>query len=126
MAAIEATGTKACYLFRLLLRWPGRELLRVSYERAWEGSMLADRSVVTVFPALARKEDSYVASSISKLHEVVRIDYPMGYCYVVHNRNVNDLEHFEGVFSKSSAIDGCSSYSEAVALVGESLPLLDR
>ncbi|CAN5182881.1 hypothetical protein BH09PSE3_BH09PSE3_22940 [soil metagenome] len=123
MAAIAATGAKACFLSRLLLWWPERELLRVSYGRAWEGSMMADRTVMPVFPALAREEDFYVAERIAKLHEIVQIDYPMGYCYIVHDRNVNDEEHFEQVFFKSSAIDNCPSYADAVALIGESLPL---
>lgn len=123
MAAIAATGARACCLSRLLLWWPERELLRVSYERAWEGSLLADRSVVPIFPALAREEDRYVVDRIGKLHEVVRIDFPLGYCYVVHDRNVNDAAHFETVFFKSTAIDGCPTYRDALSLVGGILPI---
>ncbi|AYJ85957.1 glycosyltransferase [Sphingomonas paeninsulae] len=126
MAAIAATGAKACFLSRLLLWWPERELLRVSYGRTWEGSMVADRSVVPVFPALAREEDFYVVAKMAALHALVQIDYPMGYCYTVHDRNVNDEEHFERVFSRSSAIDDCATYTQALSLIGASLPVAGR
>lgn len=123
MAAIASTGANGCYLSRLLLWWPERELLRVSSERSWEGSMVAHRSVVPIFPAMAREEDLYVVDRIGKLHEVVQIDYPFGYCYVVHDCNVNDAAHFERVFFRNTALDKCPTYHDALSLVGSILPL---
>jgi glycosyltransferase involved in cell wall biosynthesis len=112
--AMRSAGTKACFLRRILIWWPARRGLAITHARPWEGTMLADREIVPVFPALPREEDLFVLERMQALHRLAELDWPEGYCYVVHGANTNQPAHFEGIFGIAQPIPDAADYAAAI------------
>ncbi len=106
MSVLAAAGVQSTFLSRWLIWWPARDKLVLSSSRVWEGSMLAHRSVVPVYPALPRREDSYVAKWVTAYHATALIDLPQLYCYRVTGENTWDEAHFERMLSRATKIFG--------------------
>lgn len=123
IAALTQTGAKACFLERILLWWPARRLLKTGHARMWEGSMIAHRAIVPVYPARPREEDLFVADAIARLHPVTALDWAEGYCYAVHGGNTNQAPHFAYLFGEATAIEGALDYEAAMAQIGGFMPI---
>lgn len=123
IAAITTTGAKACFLERILLWWPARRLLKTGHARMWEGSMIAQRAIVPVYPALPREEDLFVADAIARLHRITALDWARGYCYAVHGANTNQPPHFDYLFGEATPIEGAEDYDAAMTLIGGFMPI---
>lgn len=95
MGVLTAAGAMAVFLKRWLIWWPARDTLVVSGKRVWEGSMLAHRSVVPIYPSIARSEDTWVAKWVTGYHTTALVDCPQLYCYRVTGENTWNEAHFE-------------------------------
>jgi len=106
LECLMESGCDACFLERLILAWPSRNLLRVSRRRLWEGSMLAMKDSIPKYFALERREDSHLVKRWAREGgRYCVLDNPDLYVYVIHGRNTCDAEHFErSVFVKSEPI----------------------
>jgi glycosyltransferase involved in cell wall biosynthesis len=102
MAILMRASVSAVFLSRLLLWWQRRNLLSISHLRVWEASMVAARSVIPVYPSLAKREDTMVANWITQHHSVALIDHPNLYCYQVTGQNTWNDKHFENMFRDAS------------------------
>jgi glycosyltransferase involved in cell wall biosynthesis len=122
VAALGVTEARACVLSRLLLWWPARQVLRLTTSRLWEGSILADRAVVPIYPAWPREEDLYIVTAMTGLYEVVSLDCPNAYCYIVHGKNTNKDAHFEGIIRQSSSLPDFVDYNASLRLMENVFP----
>ena len=111
----------AVFLKRLLIWWPVKEILAISRRRAWEGSMLAFKSCVPSYPAVARGEDSIVVEEMFRTEKIGLLDCPFVYCYTIHSNNTWDETHFIGI------INSCSckfNYREALSSFSKFMPFV--
>lgn len=92
----------AVFLTRWLIWWPSKNELVVSESRIWEGSMIARRSVIPVYPSLSRAEDSAVVNWILERNSVALVDMPTLYCYRVTGENTWDSSHFNNFIAKAT------------------------
>jgi glycosyltransferase involved in cell wall biosynthesis len=104
MGLIMSANVMAVFLSRWLIWWPARDVLALSGRRQWEGSMLAHRSVISVYPSMSRGEDSQIARLIADYHPTVLVDCPQMYCYRVTGENTFDASHFEQMLAHATKI----------------------
>ncbi len=104
VGVMTASGVMAVFLSRWLIWWPARDTLALSPQRVWEGSMLAHRSVIPVYPSLRRKEDTYVVKWITSHHATALLDCPQMYCYRITGENTWDEAHFDFLISRSARV----------------------
>lgn len=104
MGVLTSAGVMSVFMNRWLIWWPGRDTLALSNKRVWEGSMLAHRSVLPIYPSMPRKEDSYVAHWVTAYHATALLDWPQMYCYRVTGQNTWDEAHFDRMMSQASKI----------------------
>lgn len=122
---LQASGAQACFLHRWTLWWPAERRIAVSCERIWEGSMLARRTIVPVYPDQRRGEDSVVTGQIIAGHRVVLMNAPELYCYTIHGGNTFHYQHFLGIYNAASEFAGRRKYDDYLQLLGHRLPILD-
>jgi glycosyltransferase involved in cell wall biosynthesis len=104
MKVLGDASVEAVFMNRWLIWWQSRERLAISPKRPWEGSMLARRAVVPIYPATKRGEDTVVADWIFDHFSVALFDYPQLYCYRVTDENTWNAEHFENIFARATRI----------------------
>lgn len=115
----------ACFLERWTMWWPARRWLALSERRIWEGTMLARRDALPVYPALRREEDTAIVRLMRARHALRLIDQPLGYCYIVHGGNACNTEHFEGLFARATQRSAVAAYDGDLARLGELAPVAD-
>lgn len=116
MDVLNGAGVMSVFLSRWLIWWPAREILALSANRVWEGSMLAHRSVLPIYPSLPRREDSVVTRWITSHHATTLIDWPQMYCYRVTGQNTWDETHFEDMLSRATKIFGADEQQTLLRL----------
>jgi glycosyltransferase involved in cell wall biosynthesis len=104
MQVLQDAGVDAVFLSRWLFWWPDRQVLAQLETRIWEGSILARRSVMPVYPSLPRAEDTSAIYFLLKHRRVALVDAPHLYCYRVTGHNTWDAKHFEDMLSRASRI----------------------
>jgi hypothetical protein len=67
----------------------------LSARRTWEGSLVAERSVVPPFPDLARGSDTPVITRLMEEEKLVALDRPDLYVYVYHGANTWNRAHWD-------------------------------
>lgn len=102
MKVLIDAGVEAVFLGRLIMWWESRKLASISSWRLWEGSMLARRSALSIYPALTKGEDSSMVGSMRKHHPIAVMDFPELYCYRVTGENTWDEKHFKNLFNAST------------------------
>ena len=102
MKVIRHGQVDAVFLARWLIWWPSKGELVVSESRMWEGSMVARRSVIPVYPSLSRGEDSAVVKWIMERSPVAVMDAPTLYCYRVTGENTWDALHFDKFMARAT------------------------
>ena len=125
--AVQVLGqsdTAAAVLSRLLLWWPQRKLAAISARRPWEGSMVAWRNYLPIYPSQPRDED-VVTIVLVKTHKWAAIDCPLLYVYVVTGRNTSGVAHFERLFSIAECRFEGNQFDELNRLLSHRLPVLD-
>lgn len=95
IAALRASRQAACVLARWILYDAERDAAYVSVRRAWEGSLVAERSTLPAYPDLARGEDTAVIGSLLAAKKLVALDEPWLYVYIFHGGNTWERGHFE-------------------------------
>jgi glycosyltransferase involved in cell wall biosynthesis len=92
-------GAAACFLWRLTLAWPKRNLFGISHKRIWEASMMVKADVLPEYPSVRLSEDEIVVRKMIEAKVRIRlIEQPELYTYVVHGNNSWGESHFEGFF----------------------------
>src|SRR5207249_7696815 len=95
LAALLETGSDLCFLNRVTLAWPSRNLYFYSKRRPWEMSMLAFRAKLPAYPPLSRGEDAELfRRSVDYKLKICTVDKAELYIYVVHGRNTCNYQHF--------------------------------
>ncbi len=98
---IESSAS-ALFLNRWLMHWSQKDIFCISGYRVWEGSMMAKRSVIPVYPSLVKSEDSILVDWIIKNHTIVLLDCPHLYLYRVTGSNTWDENHFNKLFDAAT------------------------
>lgn len=94
-----SASVDAVFLNSWIVWWMQRQSMCISPSRIWEGSLLARRSVMPIYPALKKGEDTTVSKWITEYFPVALIDCPQLYCYRITGENTWNEAHFEGLFS---------------------------
>ena len=92
------TDTDMCFLPRLTLAWPKRQIYTYSGKRLWEVSTLTRRSVFARYPpvGITHGEDTaQVNATLQQGAKVGTLDAPDLYVYHIHGENTMSTEHFE-------------------------------
>jgi glycosyltransferase involved in cell wall biosynthesis len=97
--ALRVSGKPACVLWRWLLYDAPRRAAFLSGERAWEGSLVAERAAVPPYPDLCQGEDVPVINCLWEREQLALLDRPDLYVYVYHGANTWDQPHWEGIVS---------------------------
>lgn len=91
----------------------------LSYTRAWEGSILCKKDIVSKdchYDHLAKGEDTSFLFKILERNCLVPLMMPCLYVYVIHGNNTWDRQHFEGLLAS------CQKLSlESSVIIGEIL-----
>jgi len=90
---IEANATAAAFLDQWTIWWPARRLFALSHHRIWEGSMVARRAAIPIYPNLARGEDAFVTRALVRRGRIVVVRAPHLYVYTVTGQNTWDAGH---------------------------------
>ena len=99
---LRHANVSAVFLNQLLIWWQERDLLALSGRRIWEGSMLALRGVIPVYPSMPKSEDAVAVDMLKRHHSYALVDAPLLYCYRVTGQNTWDERHFENLLAQSS------------------------
>ncbi len=116
VGVLMQASVSAVFLQRILLWWQARDMLGISVPRVWEGTMVAHRSSVPIYPALTKGEDTAVANWILQHHSVALIDCADLYCYRVTGENTWHAAHFEKMFETASRIFAPEEFAGVLAL----------
>jgi glycosyltransferase involved in cell wall biosynthesis len=119
--ALIKADVAAIFLKRWLIWWPENEVLAISMERLWEGSMLIRRDSINSYPEIRKYEDTIMVEQVLKEHRVGLIDEPLLYCYTIHGSNTFDTNHFDSVIRSSSII---LCYRDAVKKLSSGIPFV--
>lgn len=104
LGVLLSASVDAVFLNSWIVWWMQRNLMCIAPSRIWEGSLLARRSVMPIYPALKKGEDTTVTQWITEHFPVAVIDYPQLYCYRITGENTWNVEHFESLFSAASKL----------------------
>ncbi len=114
MTVLLEANVDAVFLSRWLMRWESRRLIAVSNSRVWEGSLLARRHAIRVYPSMSRGEDTVMVNNLLRTSIVATADAPHLYCYSVTDRNTWNSRHFEDLFRVANHIISGDDYQRAV------------
>lgn len=104
MSFIRNNNVTAAFLNQLTVWWPGRRQFSLSHRRIWEGSMIAHRAFIPIYPSMPSKEDTVIKNCIIKAGAYAEVSAPHLYTYVVTGRNTCSEDHFEIVTTGEGAI----------------------
>lgn len=93
--AIRQSGRLGCVLSRWLMYDVLTATAYVSGTRAWEGSLVAERSAIPPYPSLPKGEDSVAIAQMIAAGKLVALDRPQLYIYTVHGENTWERSHWE-------------------------------
>jgi hypothetical protein len=113
------------FLSRWMLWAPNARKVGVSGAREWEGSMLARRSGVPDYPALARGEDTAVMHAMVARGRVLLLDAPWLYTYVQTGANTWTAHHFEAIWQAAGFVEAPERYEQALAAMAAGGPHAD-
>ena len=94
---MEASAVTAAFLIQCTMWWPSRRQFALSKYKRLEGSMVADRSLVPIYPSLDKGEDTFVTRATVQRRAYVAILAPQLYVYTVTGENTWDEQHLERI-----------------------------
>jgi glycosyltransferase involved in cell wall biosynthesis len=94
VGALEERGRPACVLARWTIYDTATQQAYMSARRAWEGSLVAEKSVLPAYEDIARGEDTAVIARLMAEEKLVGLDRPELYIYVHHGANTWARAHF--------------------------------
>lgn len=104
IAAIRSSERKGCVLAREIIFDTATQSAFVSAKRAWEGSLVAERSAVPAYADLRRGEDTPVIKAMLEAGNLVFLDAPQLYVYVYHGNNTWDSAHWQNNLLKYATL----------------------
>ena len=113
----------AIFLSRWLIWWPLRKLICVSETRPWEGSMLAWRASIPVYPAMEKAEDLFVTKHLQRLHPILLLEQPDLYVYTVTGRNTWDEQHLERLIGCAESVFRDAEYQRLLEDLAQRVPI---
>jgi glycosyltransferase involved in cell wall biosynthesis len=94
---MEANAVGAAFLTQWTIWWPSRRQFALSQYRFWEGSIVADRSLIPIYPSLEKREDTFVIAAMTRRRAIVAVQAPQLYVYTVTGENTWDERHMESM-----------------------------
>jgi len=91
---MEANSVGAAFLIQCTMWWPGRRQFSLTKHKLLEGSMVADRSLIPIYPRLGKGEDTFVTNLVRR-RAIVAVRAPQLYVYTVTGENTWDEQHLE-------------------------------
>jgi glycosyltransferase involved in cell wall biosynthesis len=105
LSATRRSGKPACVLSRWTVFDAATRRAYLSYDRAWEGSLLARRDALPSYDgSLSRGEDTPVVNELVARDDLVLLKRPDLYVYVFHGKNTWTAHHFEDLLARSRAL----------------------
>lgn len=114
MSVLFSSDADAVFLSRWLMRWESREWIAISNARVWEGSFLARKHAIRVYPSMSRGEDTVMVNALLRRSTVAMLDAPHLYCYSVTDRNTWSISHFEDLFKAADHVFVDAEYQKAL------------
>lgn len=125
MGVLQRCQVDLVLMSRWLQWWPARRRLAASSRRAWEGSMLARKSVMQPYPRLAKGEDTDVMSRLLSANSSAIIDWPELYLYTVTGHNTWHEGHFDKHWQHASWRAQGGVYDDLMHLLNQRMPADD-
>jgi glycosyltransferase involved in cell wall biosynthesis len=125
VSALVEQRAAAALLSRWLVWWPRREMAAISGRRVWEGSIAVWREHARVYPNIPRAEDGYVTGCIANTADMVLIDAPLLYVYVVTENNTFNLAHYEKIIAYASYVARGDEYHALTKILSERVPMTE-
>ena len=100
---MEANVVDVAFLMQCTMWWPGRRQFALTKIRLLEGSMVADRSVIPIYPRLGKGEDTFVMNAVRR-HAIVAVRAPQLYVYTITGENTWDEQHLERIAEGGGAV----------------------
>jgi glycosyltransferase involved in cell wall biosynthesis len=117
LLAMERSGKAACVLSRWTVYDDATGRAYLSYDRPWEGSLLARRDALPSYDgSLSRGEDTLVVNELIARDELVLLKRPDLYVYVYHGKTTWETLHFEDLLARSLALSDRKSRCVATQL----------
>jgi glycosyltransferase involved in cell wall biosynthesis len=91
---MEANEVGSTFLIQCTMWWPNRRQFALSKIRLLEGSVVAGRSLIPIYPRLGKGEDTFVMSALRR-RAIVAVRAPQLYVYTVTGENTWDEQHLE-------------------------------
>ena len=104
MSIIKAAQCDIVFNEQIFIWWEDRSILFLTSRRCWEGSMLAKRSCMGVYPSTQKGEDTFVSHNMMLHHKTALIQEASLYCYTINGENTCNEEHFEHLLNTASCI----------------------
>lgn len=92
------------FLSRWLVWWQAKSLFFISNSRVWEGSLIAKRSALSIYPSLGKEEDTKMVDFMLKHHACSLVDAPTLYCYCITGANTFGQSHFDNMLKHASQV----------------------
>jgi glycosyltransferase involved in cell wall biosynthesis len=93
--ALQKTGKQGCVLLRWVMYDNVTKTACLSGTRPWEGSIVAVRSTMPLYPDLPKGEDTDVIQQMVSEKRLIGIDKPQLYIYTYHGDNTWERSHWE-------------------------------
>lgn len=117
MRALAETNSDVTFLQRWWVWWKDRSVLFLSNARIWEGSMIAKRSVIPIYPSQKMREDSVMVDHMLKHTKTVVIDFPNLYCYSITGNNTWGDGHFDSMMKGSTSVYKDEAYDRKMGIL---------
>lgn len=121
--ALTGSGARAAFLEPWLIWWPGRKLFAISRRRPLEGSMIAWRDAVPIYPAVPRAEDTWVMSSMRIMYDCALVRAPELYCYTITGNNTCPPAHFEEMLAEAQKVLKGAGYERFLDSLAMRMPI---
>ena len=119
------SGAAAAFLSRLLIWWPQRKVAAISGSKVWEGTMVAWRSYVPMYPSLARGEDSPAVNELGNANACGSYRLPALVRLCGDRSKHLGSFHFERFLSWADCSFEGDQFDELNGFLSDRLPVLD-
>ena len=93
--AIRIGNKPACVLSRWIIYDENTKLAFLSTNRAWEGSLVAERSAAPFYADLRQGEDTGAIQQMLSENKLIALDSPHLYVYIYHGKNTWERSHWQ-------------------------------
>lgn len=114
MTVLQDANVEAAFLCRWLIWWEARETLAISGRRIWEGSLVAKKSAIRIYPAVPRGEDTIMVNNMAQHSRIALVDAPHLYCYTITGSNTWNEQHFERLLQSASKVFKGDKYAKVL------------